>query len=357
MINSPIFAPAIALVLWSLFMLGWLALTRLPAMARAGVALTTVVGARGVNLEGVLPARVNWKAHNYAHLMEQPTLFYATVVILGVIGELLTRGARSRSRRHDLGRGRPRLTMAYAWLKERRLALTFLDFRGPSRIGLREPLLHRRSSAIAINEEIRMFWLLLHARRMLVAALAAVIALPPMAFAQAPAKPAPVAISQQKVELLFVQNSTGIEYDKAKGTLRMKNIGRSTLFFTDRPVRMGARLDDAANFIPARLTAMIMILASAVAGLDYKNAFRIYRRDRKNHKSPNSAQTESVCAGALKVQLAGDASYFGQLVHKPTIGDPIRSIVPEDIIRANELMGVTAVIAVIFSLIARGLIQ
>jgi len=121
--------------------------------------------------------------------------------------------------------------------------------------------------------------------------------------------------------------------------------------------KAAARLDDAANFIPARLTAMIMILASAVAGLDYKNAFRIYRRDRKNHKSPNSAQTESVCAGALKVQLAGDASYFGQLVHKPTIGDPIRSIVPEDIIRANELMGVTAVIAVIFSLIARGLIQ
>jgi len=87
MINSPIFAPAIALVLWSLFMLGWLALTRLPAMARAGVALTTVVGARGVNLEGVVPDRVNWKAHNYAHLMEQPTLFYATVLILGLIGQ------------------------------------------------------------------------------------------------------------------------------------------------------------------------------------------------------------------------------------------------------------------------------
>ena len=87
MINSPIFDPAIALVLWSLFMLGWLALTRLPAMARAGVALTTVVGARGVNLEGVVPDRVNWKAHNYAHLMEQPTLFYATVLILGLIGQ------------------------------------------------------------------------------------------------------------------------------------------------------------------------------------------------------------------------------------------------------------------------------
>jgi hypothetical protein len=86
-ITSPIFAPAVALVLWSLVMLGWLALTRLPAMARVGVSLTTVVGARGANLEGVVPDKVNWKAHNYTHLMEQPTLFYATVIILGVIGE------------------------------------------------------------------------------------------------------------------------------------------------------------------------------------------------------------------------------------------------------------------------------
>ena len=86
-VDSPIFAPAIALVLWSLFMLAWLAVTRLPAMARAGISLMNVVGARGANLEGVVPDRVNWKAHNYAHLMEQPTLFYATVVILGVIGQ------------------------------------------------------------------------------------------------------------------------------------------------------------------------------------------------------------------------------------------------------------------------------
>jgi len=86
-INSPIFAPASVLVLWSLVMLGWLAITRLPAMAKAGIQLTTVVGARGANLEGVVPDRVNWKAHNYAHLMEQPTLFYATVIILGVIGQ------------------------------------------------------------------------------------------------------------------------------------------------------------------------------------------------------------------------------------------------------------------------------
>ena len=85
-IQSPIFAPAIVLVLWSLVMLAWLALTRLPAMSKAGIDLMSVVGSRGVNLEGLIPDRVNWKAHNYAHLMEQPTLFYATVVILGVVG-------------------------------------------------------------------------------------------------------------------------------------------------------------------------------------------------------------------------------------------------------------------------------
>lgn len=85
-IHSPIFAPAVVLVLWSLVMLAWLAITRLPAMARAGIPLMTITGSRGVNLEGVVPDRVNWKSHNYAHLMEQPTIFYATVVILGVVG-------------------------------------------------------------------------------------------------------------------------------------------------------------------------------------------------------------------------------------------------------------------------------
>jgi hypothetical protein len=90
----------------------------------------------------------------------------------------------------------------------------------------------------------------LGARRQLAIALAAFIALPQAAFAQAPAKPQPVAISQQKVELLFVQNATGIAYDKAKGTLRMKNIGRSTLFFTDRPVRMAGHYHTRDEFLP-----------------------------------------------------------------------------------------------------------
>jgi len=85
-VNSPIFAPAIVLVLWSLFMLAWLAISRLPAMAKAGIALGSLVGGRGADLEGVIPDRANWKSHNYSHLMEQPTIFYVTVVILGLVG-------------------------------------------------------------------------------------------------------------------------------------------------------------------------------------------------------------------------------------------------------------------------------
>lgn len=83
---SPIYLPAMALVLWTLFMLGWLALTRLPAMRRAGILLGSIVGGRGADLEGVLPERVNWKSHNYSHLLEQPTLFYVVAVLLGVMG-------------------------------------------------------------------------------------------------------------------------------------------------------------------------------------------------------------------------------------------------------------------------------
>jgi len=84
--NSPIFAPAVVLVLWSLVMLAWLAMTRLPAMQKAGVDLGTLVGGRGNDLQGIIPDRLNWIAHNYAHLMEQPTIFYATVVILALNG-------------------------------------------------------------------------------------------------------------------------------------------------------------------------------------------------------------------------------------------------------------------------------
>ena len=102
--------------------------------------------------------------------------------------------------------------------------------------------------------------------------------------------------------------------------------------------RILAKMDDIFNYIPSRLTAVFMILAAFVTGLDGKNAWKIYRRDRKKHASPNAAQTESVCAGALGVRLAGDAVYFGKLYKKEFIGDALRSIEPEDIIRTGRLM-------------------
>lgn len=105
--------------------------------------------------------------------------------------------------------------------------------------------------------------------------------------------------------------------------------------------RVAAKLDDLANFIPSRISAGLMLLASAALFMDTKNAVRIYKRDRLNHKSPNSAQTESVCAGALNIQLAGDALYFGMLVRKPFIGDDERPVEYEDIKRANALMYMT----------------
>lgn len=120
--------------------------------------------------------------------------------------------------------------------------------------------------------------------------------------------------------------------------------------------RCAARLDDAANFLPARLSAFLMILAAAGLRLDFRNAVKIYARDRRNHKSPNSAQTESVCAGALNIQLAGDASYFGQLVHKPTIGDAVREVEPKDIVITNRLMYLTSVLAVLLVIAVRGLL-
>lgn len=99
-----------------------------------------------------------------------------------------------------------------------------------------------------------------------------------------------------------------------------------------------AKLDDIANWIPSRLSAVFMIIAAYLLRLDGRHAWEIWRRDRRKHASPNSAQTESVCAGALNVALAGDAVYFGKLVKKPIIGDANREIQTNDIRKANNLM-------------------
>lgn len=139
--------------------------------------------------------------------------------------------------------------------------------------------------------------------------------------------------------------------------------------------RAAARLDDLCNFIPARVSALLMVLAGYLCQLGVfisssgskkgrcpysgKNGYRIFKRDRFNHKSPNSAQTEAVCAGALQIELAGNAWYFGKLCEKPSIGDPIREIEYEDIKRANCLMTVTYLLAlfltgILFLALSRG---
>ncbi len=108
-----------------------------------------------------------------------------------------------------------------------------------------------------------------------------------------------------------------------------------------------AKLDDVFNFIPARLSALLMLAAGALLGMDAKNGWRIWRRDRRNHASPNSAQTESVCAGLLGVRLAGDAYYHGELHKKPYIGDALREIEYEDIPRAGRLLYATAALSLV----------
>lgn len=107
--------------------------------------------------------------------------------------------------------------------------------------------------------------------------------------------------------------------------------------------RVAARLDDVANFIPARISALLMLLASwLLPGFDGKNAWKIYKRDRKKSASPNAAQTEAVCAGAMRIRILGDASYFGIVHHKETIGDAIEAVTPQKIIEVNRLLYATA---------------
>ena len=111
--------------------------------------------------------------------------------------------------------------------------------------------------------------------------------------------------------------------------------------------RFPARMDDVFNYIPSRTTALLMTAAAFLTGMDGKNAWKIYLRDRRKHASPNAAQTEAVCAGALRVRLAGDAVYFGKLYKKEYLGDSLRPIEAEDIRRAGRLMYVTAVLMLI----------
>lgn len=117
-----------------------------------------------------------------------------------------------------------------------------------------------------------------------------------------------------------------------------------------------AKMDDVMNLIPARLSALLMLAAGALLGMDGKNGWNVFKRDRYNHASPNSAQTESVCAGLLGLRLAGDAWYHGVLHRKKYIGDPTREIENEDIPRACRLLYATAALSLAFCGALRALI-
>ena len=125
----------------------------------------------------------------------------------------------------------------------------------------------------------------------------------------------------------------------------------SMLGYTEPPFKniglIPAKADDVLNFLPARLSALLMLAAGALLGMDVKNGWRIYRRDRRRHASPNSAQTEAMCAGLLGLRLAGDAWYHGVLHRKPFIGDPVREIRHDDIPRTCRLMYLTALLALL----------
>ena len=117
--------------------------------------------------------------------------------------------------------------------------------------------------------------------------------------------------------------------------------------------RAAAKTDDAVNFIPARLSGLFMILTAPLCGLDGRNAWRIFKRDRYKHASPNSAQTESACAGALGLRLAGDAVYGGVVHKKEYIGDPLRPIEPADITRAGRLMYAASLLTLLLGVLLR----
>ena len=121
--------------------------------------------------------------------------------------------------------------------------------------------------------------------------------------------------------------------------------------------KFAAKLDDVLNYIPARISGILVIISAFILRYDYKNDFMIFKRDRRKHASPNSAQTESAMAGALGVQLAGDATYFGVVHKKPYIGDKKREIENEDIKRANDIMYTMTIICLVVGLVIRSVVM
>jgi len=118
-----------------------------------------------------------------------------------------------------------------------------------------------------------------------------------------------------------------------------------------------AKLDDVFNYIPARITGILIVISAAILKYDYKNSFRIYQRDRYNHTSPNSAHPEAAMAGALGVELGGPNYYFGKLVEKPTIGEKLKEIHIDDVNKTAKILYLSSVIWVVLILIIRGIIK
>ncbi len=142
-------------------------------------------------------------------------------------------------------------------------------------------------------------------------------------------------------------------------TYKAVNTMDSMLGYVEMPYKnigcIPARLDDVFNYIPARLSGLAMLLAGGILRLNFKNGWKIFKRDRYNHASPNSAQTESVCAGLLGLRLAGDAWYHGVLHKKKYIGDALREITPEDIPLSCKLMYGTTVLMLLLCLAAQAI--
>ena len=118
-----------------------------------------------------------------------------------------------------------------------------------------------------------------------------------------------------------------------------------------------AKLDDVFNYIPARLSGYFIVIVSFVLRLDYKNSFKIYKRDKNNHSSPNSAHPEAAVAGALNVQLGGANYYFGKLVEKPTIGDNIEKIDVDKVNKTNNILYCSAILGCCMALIINWIIN
>ncbi len=111
-----------------------------------------------------------------------------------------------------------------------------------------------------------------------------------------------------------------------------------------------AKLDDVFNFIPARVTGYLIVVASYILKMDYKNSYKIYERDKNNHSSPNSAHPEAAVAGALGLKLGGAIYYFGKLVDKPTIGDELKKIEINDVYNTNKILYLVAFLSYLISM-------